>query len=151
MSERRRLVIGVGNTDRGDDGAGRVVAQRLRSRNAGALEVRECTGEAAALMDAWTGFDEVVLVDACRGDGEPGSIHRFAPDDLDRLSAARPRRYASTHGFGVVEAVALARALGTLPSGLVVYAIEGGRFRDGAGLSPAVDHAVQELVALLAR
>jgi hydrogenase maturation protease len=144
-----RLVIGIGNPDRGDDGAGRVVAQRLRGRNGCVLAVSECTGEAIALMEAWTGFDDVVLVDACRGAGAPGSIHRFTPAELLRRGHGEPRRYESTHGFGVSEAIGLAQALGRLPSGLVIYAIEGGHFRDGTGLSNAVDRAVQELVALL--
>jgi hydrogenase maturation protease len=100
-------------------------------------------------MEAWTGFDDVVLVDACHGAGPPGSIHRLSPAELERLACGEPRRYESTHGFGVSEAIALARALGTLPSDLVIYAIEGGHFQDGKGLSQDVDRAVQELVALL--
>jgi hydrogenase maturation protease len=100
-------------------------------------------------MDAWTDFDDVVLVDACRGAGEPGSIHRFTPGELERLASVQPRRYGSTHGFGVMEAVALARTLGTLPSGLVIYAIEAGHVRDGDGLSGEVERGVRELVALL--
>jgi hydrogenase maturation protease len=100
-------------------------------------------------MEAWTGFADVVLVDACHGAGEPGSIHRFSPAELERLASVQPCRYESTHGFGVSAAIALARTLGTLPSDLVIYAIEGGHFRDGAGLSEDVDRAVQELVALL--
>lgn len=149
MNPRRRLLIGVGNPERGDDGAGRVVARRLRARNGCVLEVRECSGEAIALMEAWTGFDDVVLVDACRGAGEPGSIHLLSPDGLEGRVQGQPRRYDSTHGFGVAEAIGLARALGRLPSRLVIYAIEGGHFQDQEGLSAEVDRGVQELVALL--
>jgi hydrogenase maturation protease len=149
VSRARRLVIGVGNPDRGDDGAGRVVARRLRGRNACACEVRECSGEAIALMEAWTGFDDVVLVDACHGAGEPGSLHRFSPAEIEARTSGEPRRYESTHGLGVAEAIGLARALGTLPSRLVIYAIEGGHFQGGQELTAEVDRAVQELVALL--
>jgi hydrogenase maturation protease len=144
-----RLVIGVGNPARGDDGAGRVVACRLRSRNGCACVVRESSGEATALMDAWTGFDDVSIVDACLGAGEPGTIVRLERDQLDRLASLQARRCASTHGFGLAQGLALARALGRLPSRLVIYAIEGGDFQDGERLSPAVDRAVSELVALL--
>ncbi len=100
-------------------------------------------------MEAWTGFDDVVLVDACHGAGEPGSIHRFSPAEFERRASVEGRRYESTHGFGVSAAIALARALGALPSNLVIYAIEGADYRDGNGLSQGVDRAVQELVALL--
>ena len=100
-------------------------------------------------MEAWTGFDDVVVVDACQGAGAPGSVHRFDALELDRPDAAQLCQHASTHGFGVQAAVALARALGTLPCRLVIVAIEGGHFGDGELTSAEVDHAVADVVALL--
>ncbi len=147
----RRLVIGLGNPDRGDDGAGRAVARALRARADSSFAVRECSGEATALMEAWAGSDEVVLVDASRGAGPPGSVHRFEANDLDRLASLRSARPASTHALGACLAVALSRALGTLPGRLAVYAIEGARFEPGQGLSPEVAGAVDAVAALLAR
>jgi hydrogenase maturation protease len=140
----RRLVIGLGNPDRGDDGAGRAVARRLAARRDRGLEVRECSGETTALMDAWTGFDDVTLVDACRGAGLPGSVFRFGTDDVGRVATLQ---HASTHSLGVAAAVGLAGALGALPSRLVIYAIEAQRSAHGEGLSPEVDRAVDEVVA----
>jgi len=154
----RRLVIGVGNPDAGDDIAGRLVARRLAQRNDCAtggptLVLRECGGEATALMEAWTGFDDVVVIDACGDAGAPGRIHVFDSGDAERFASLQPRgrasRRRSSHGLGVAEAVAFARALGALPARLVIYAIEGRHFGAGDGLSPDVDHAVDEVVALL--
>jgi len=144
--DRRRLLIGVGNPDRGDDGAGRAVARRLAARDDCEFEVRECSGEATSLMDAWGGFDEVVLVDACRGAGPSGSVHRIGPEDVDRVARLQ---HASTHSLGVAAALGLARALGALPSRLVIYAIEAGPSREGEGLSAEVARAVHEVVALV--
>ena len=146
MSVGRRLVIGVGNAERGDDGAGSAVARALASRNDCGIEVRFCRGEATSLMNAWTGFDEVVLVDACRGAGPPGSVHRVLPDEVERVARLND---ASTHSLGVAAALGLARALGTLPSRLVIYAIEGRHPFAGEGLSPEVARAVDEVVALV--
>jgi hydrogenase maturation protease len=143
-------VLCVGNPDAGDDAAGIVVAQLLSRRNDCAhLVTCVCTGEATALMRAWTTFDDVAVVDACRGAGAPGSVHTFTPYEVDRYGAVETRRYGSTHGMGVAAAVSLSRALGTLPCRLVIYAIEGRHFGMGNGLSPEVDHAVHEVVALL--
>jgi hydrogenase maturation protease len=144
------VVIGVGNPDRGDDGVGRAVARRLRDVSPPGVEVRECEGEATALLAAWEGADEVVLVDACRGVGPPGSVHVFEATEVEHLGSDR-LRHASTHSFGLVAAVGLARALGRLPSRLVVYAIEGDRFREGAELSPEADRAAYEVAELLVR
>jgi hydrogenase maturation protease len=142
----RRLVIGVGNPDRGDDGAGRAVARRLARLAPPGLVVRECSGEAASLMAAWSGFDDVLLVDACRGAGAPGSVHQLGADDVDRVAALCP---ASTHSLGVAAAIGLARALGDLPRRLRVCAIESGRLATGEGLSPEVERAVDDVVASL--
>ena len=141
-----RLLIGVGNPDRGDDGAGRAVARRLLGDERLGLNVRECTGEATDLMEAWAGYDDVVLVDACRGAGPPGSVHRVGPDEAAGVATLR---HASTHSLGVAAAIGLARALGTLPRRLVIYAIEAGQAREGAGLSPEVERAVDEVVGVV--
>jgi len=142
------VVIGVGNPDRGDDGAGRAVARRLRGLSPPGVEVRECEGEATSLIAAWEGADEVVLVDACRGAGAPGTVHRLDPEALGSLESLR---HASTHSFGVAAAVGLSRVLGWLPPRLVIYAIEGHCFREGGGLSPEADRAANEVAALLVR
>jgi hydrogenase maturation protease len=52
----------------------------------------------------------------------------------------------SSHGLGVASAIEMARALGTLPRQVVVYAIEGERFGLGEDLSPRVAAAVSQLV-----
>jgi hydrogenase maturation protease len=142
----RRLVIGIGNPERGDDGAGREVARRLAARGDCAFETYECGGEATSLMDTWAGAAEVVLVDACRGAGPLGSVHSFGPDDALRLARLR---HASTHSLGVAAAIGLARALGSLPKRLVIHAIEAGATGEGGGLTPEVDRGVQEVVDLV--
>jgi hydrogenase maturation protease len=97
-------------------------------------------------MDAWRGFDDVVVVDACRGAGPPGSVHRLGADELARLPGLASR---STHAFGVQAAVGLARALGTLPRRLEIQAIEGSRFDTGARLSRAARRGVDAVVLSL--
>jgi hypothetical protein len=52
----------------------------------------------------------------------------------------------STHGFGVVTALRLARALGQAPRRVVMVAVEGDEFGRGEGLGPAVAGAVPEAV-----
>jgi hydrogenase maturation protease len=137
------IVIGVGNSWRGDDAAGLAVARRLR----GAVDVLEHEGDAAGLLEAWRGYEDVVVVDAATSaTAAPGTVSRF--DARDGPLPARVLR-SSTHAFGVAEAVELARALGRLPRRLELYAIEGADFSAGAGLSPPVAAAVDRLAASL--
>ncbi len=136
------ILIGVGNRWRGDDGAGLAVARRVRELEPAGVEVRELEGDATALVDAWSGADHVVVVDAAQSGAAPGTIRRF-----DASAASLPVRSlrSSTHAFGVSDAIELARALHRLPGRLEVYAIEGASFVAGDRLSPSIERAVAEL------
>ena len=141
------VIIGVGNEYRSDDGAGIAVARRLRALFPSGVTILEESGEGAALIQAWQGATWVMLVDAVRSGASPGAIHR-----LDARAASVPTGFFhySTHAFSVAEAVELARSLDQLPPHLLVYGIEGENFAAGAGLSPAVEQAVETVVERLA-
>jgi hydrogenase maturation protease len=136
----RRVLLGVGNAYRSDDGVGLVVAERVRSRVPAGVEVTLCEQEASRVIDAFEGADAAVIVDAVASGGEPGELHRF-----DAAAAPVPARAfgSSTHAFGVGQAIELARALGKLPPAVVVIGVEGQRFVAGEGLSAPVEAAVE--------
>jgi hydrogenase maturation protease len=140
----RRVVVGVGNAFRGDDGAGLAVAERLRGRLPEDVDVTECEQEPSRLIDAWRDAGAAVVVDAVASGAEPGTLHRFDPS-RDSVPATVFR--ASTHAFGVGEAIELSRALGTLPPRVVVYGIEGADFDAGTGLTAPVAEAVERTAA----
>jgi hydrogenase maturation protease len=142
----RIVVIGIGNPDRGDDAAGRLVAQRLRGALPTEIEVAEIDGEATALLALLDGTDRAVLIDACMSGGKPGAVLRF---DVSDAPLPETRFGLSTHGVGLGEALELARTLGQLPPRVIVYAIEARRFDLGAPLSPPVADAVDETGELI--
>lgn len=137
-----RLVIGVGNAYRRDDGVGLAVARRLLERAIPGLTVRTLEREASGLLDSWVGMAQVVVIDAAHSGAPPGTVHRFhagttpLPAELFR---------GSTHSFGVAQAVELARALGKLPATLIVYGIAAEEFEPGVGLTAAVEAVVEEV------
>ena len=137
------LVCGVGRRERGDDAAGPTVADRLALRAPAGVEVRVVEDDVLGLVDAWTGRERVVLVDAMVSDAEPGTVRRF-----DAKAEALPTvlRAVSSHAFDVGAAVELARALGRLPDSLVVYGVEGRRFEGGSPLSTEVERALDGVV-----
>lgn len=139
----RVLVIGIGNTDRGDDGAGVAAARRLRKRAPDYATVLERRGEATGLIQCWEDAERVILIDAVSASERPGTILRF---DLRRQRVPPPDRGASTHGFGLEEAVELSRALGRLPREIVLYGIVAESLELGSGLSAAVEQAIEDIV-----
>jgi hydrogenase maturation protease len=132
------FVIGVGNSFRGDDGAGPAVAHGLLDEIC--ARVRAYEGEPVGLIEEWTGAGEVIVVDAVSSGAPAGTIHRLDPL-AEPIPAALSR--GSTHAFGLAETIELARAIDRLPRRLTVYGIEGERFAAGRELSPAVAAAVQ--------
>ncbi len=129
-----RIVIGVGNRDRGDDAAGVAVAEDV-----GGVTSRVVDAGALDLYEHWTAHDTVVVVDAMRSGAEPGTILSF-----DVTNAALPdETFASTHSFGPAIGIELARALGRLPAHIEVIGIEAGDFTTGSEMSQQVTEAVQ--------
>ena len=137
-------VIGVGNTMRGDDAVGLMVARHIQKEPMPHVTVLEAHGDGTSLLQDWHGAAAVILIDAVHTDALPGTVYR-----LDPLWQPLPRHLfpCSTHAFGVAEAVELARALRQLPARLVVYGIAGRTFRVGDALSAEVAQAVPRVVA----
>jgi hydrogenase maturation protease len=132
-------IICCGNPDRGDDGVGPLVAGRLRDFGVEA-EIR--SGEALDLIEAWSGADNVVVVDAVQTDASLGTVHLW-----DGQKASYPAdESVSTHGLGVASAIRIARVLGRLPERLQVYGIEGRRFEPGTEVSPELRRVVEHVV-----
>ena len=139
----RILVLGLGNPDRGDDAVGPLVARRLAGRLPPDVRVATRSGDMLALIEDWSDCDALVCIDAAAPAGAPGRLHRLdlAADDLPRDPGP-----ASSHGFGLAEAVALARALGRAPARIVVHAVEGACFDGGAPPTPCVAAAAEAVV-----
>jgi len=142
------LVIGVGQEWRGDDAAGLLVARRLRPL-APRVTVLENSGSVSDLLAAWQESEAVILVDAVAGGGRPGGIYRFPVHERPLPAELFPA--ASTHAWGLAQAVALSRVLGTLPPYLVVYGIESRDFGPGREVAPEVARAVPEVARRIIR
>ena len=139
------LVIAVGNVFRGDDGVGPELAARVRALDLPRVAVVEALGD-VGLIDAWTGYDRVILLDAVHSGAAAGMVIRR---DLNAAPLPRDWFRLSSHQLGVADAVELARAMRRLPRRLVFVGIEGERFESGVGLSPKVAAALDEAAALV--
>jgi len=133
------VVIGVGNSDRGDDAVGRRVAAALSGSPREGLVVVESDGDPSSIMEAWSGADRAILVDAMVSDSAPGTVRRF---DATETPLPTSVHLTSTHGMGAAQAIELARSLDRLPARLLVYGIEGSEFGPGQPMSRAVADAV---------
>ncbi|HEX9780514.1 MAG TPA: hydrogenase maturation protease [bacterium] len=144
----RVLVVGMGNTLRGDDAAGVLAARRIRSAALPGVEILEAGGALTELLDAWAAHEHVVLIDAVASGARPGTIHRLA---VSEGPVPAELRQHSTHGMGVADAIELARAMRRLPARVMVYGIEGDCFDPGAPVTPAVRRASAKVAGRILR
>jgi hydrogenase maturation protease len=134
----RRIVVGVGNRDRGDDAIGPAVCDRVRALD-DTVDVWVVESDVSSLAVRWRPHDTVVVVDAVVTGAAPGTMHVLDPD---RLPVRRP---TSSHELGVVEAIALATALGTRPRDVTLIGVEAASFEHGAPMTPEVADAVDRV------
>jgi hydrogenase maturation protease len=133
------VVIGYGHPDRCDDCAGLLVVRGLRATTINCVEVY---ADGLELLDAWSGFDRAIIVDAVVSGAKPGTIYRWHAEKL-QAGIAHP---LSTHGFGLVEAITLAGFLSLLPQKLEVIGIEAAHFEYGRQVSKEVATAARSVV-----
>jgi hydrogenase maturation protease len=120
----RTLVAGFGNVLRGDDGFGVEVIRRLQDRVSdvepwGDVELLDVgTGGIRLAQELCGGYGRLIVVDALRRGGPPGTVYVLAVDALPAGDAI------DTHLVVPSQALALARALGVLPDDVVLVGCE---------------------------
>jgi hydrogenase maturation protease len=155
------VLIGIGNSYRRDDGIGPAVVGAISEIGPAGVLLIASDGEPTTLIEAWTGAEHVVLVDAVAGSqavsggetgpgGEavPGRIQRrvLVPIDRARATDWPLPSAASSHRMGVADALFLASALDRMPQRLVAFGMEAADTGFGQGLSPAIAAALPGLV-----
>jgi hydrogenase maturation protease len=143
----RVLVAGIGNVLLGDDGFGPEVVRRLAEVSDLPDEVRVVDYGIRGMhlaYDLLDGYDDMVLVDALPGGGEPGRITVLEIGEGDVGSGV-----FDPHGMDPVAVLAGLRRLGgTLPRTYVV-GCRPANLEEGIGLSEPVAAAVPRAVAVV--
>jgi hydrogenase maturation protease len=109
--DRKRIVIlGVGNLLLSDEGVGVHVANKLMEMDLPeGVEVYEGGTDGFRLMSVVAGADRLIVVDAVKGGGEPGSIYRFDVKDAPSM----PDSYkTSVHQIGILEVIHFSEFVG---------------------------------------
>lgn len=144
MTQRApKLLIGIGNLLRGDDGVG-VRAARLAAALPLPADVEVVDGGTVGLdaADLLERRERVVIVDAIDADATPGTIFRLKPEELYPAC----RGGISVHDFHVLDALEQTRLLGRAPHAVVVLAVQVADVSAGIGLSPPVAGALERVV-----
>ena len=85
LARGKVVVVGIGNTLRADDGAGSLVAERLRERYPDVVFNAAQAPENYLAPIRRADPDVVVLVDAADFGGSPGEVRAATPEDVEGL------------------------------------------------------------------
>jgi hydrogenase maturation protease len=139
MTTRKAAVLGVGNLLLGDEGVGVHVARLLRQQSS--LDDVEVLDIGTAILDALPvleNCDRVILVDAVKAGGEPGTIYQMPLSEFNEKSVI-----ASMHGFDLHRVMRLVQR--SSPPEVIVIGVEPATIDWSLDLSPAVAGALPAL------
>ena len=140
---KKVAVIGVGNILMGDEGVGvRVVEELGRLELPEGVQLIDAGTAIHALMGRLSEFDKVVIVDAVKGGGAPGTIYRLALDEIE----SNPSQPFSLHDLGVLETLRIERLIGDAPEEVVIVGIEPEKVAPSLELSPSLREKLPELI-----
>ncbi len=146
----RILVLGLGQSLRGDDAAGLEAVRRWQEKypqTAKLVRVETSELPGLGLLDLLNGVDAAILVDAVQSAAPAGTLLRVGPDDLASFAPDAQ----SAHGWGVAETLQLGRSIYPWLEAVHVtlIGIVGEQFEIGAGLSPRVRAALDGAAAMI--
>ena len=149
MVEERVAVVGAGNLLLGDEGVGVHVVEALGKEYVPPYLTLVDAGTALTdVLGGLRGYERVLLVDALRAGGSPGSVYRLEFSELQER-AERGQLTMSLHQSGLLEAVALARLEGLDPGNITIIAVEPQRLEPGIELSETVSRRLPDVCHLV--
>jgi len=144
MDAKRITILGVGNLLFRDEGVGIHVVERLTERYSFPENVSLVDGGVLGLglLAVIAETDHLIVVDAIRDHGTPGTLHRLEGDDVPKRLYAKN----SLHQVDLLETLCVCPALDHEPE-TVILGVEPEDIESmGLELTPAVEAAVEPLI-----
>jgi hydrogenase maturation protease len=146
----KSLIVGVGNESMGDDAIGLHITSELGKRlrtdrgEFPKIDIVAHCGDCLSLIEAWDGYEQVIMIDAARPSGTPGKITQF---DVVKRQLPVECFSVSSHTLGIAEAIELARLLGKLPKRCFVIGVEAERIEASTELSPVLAGQIVDITS----
>ena len=141
----RIVVIGVGNLLLEDEGIGIHIVKALQEMNL-PPDVQIIDGGTSPDLIAYTeAGDKLIIIDAAKAGGEPGTVYRFLPKDLSGKNGT----LVSAHELGVEQNLKLMSLMGNEPREIVIIGIEPKEMEWRTELSTDLQQKVPEIIRVI--
>lgn len=149
METRQITILGVGNLLFTDEGVGIRVVEALQDRYEFPENVKVVDGGTLGmnLLGLISGVDYLIVVDAVRNGGEPGTLYRLAGEEIPK----RIRAKNSLHQVDLLEALTCCQALGRVPETVILGVEPEDITTLGVELTPTIGGRVKDLVNAVLR
>ena len=141
-SKVRFAVVGVGNLLLKDEGIGVHIAHALQQIDIPYNVKIIDGGTSLDLPDYLKDTDKLIIIDAVKTGGQPGTIYRFHPYDMDIESEG----IISLHELGLAQSLRMMRLIGNEPKETVIIGIEPKEIDWGTELSAELQQKIPEII-----
>jgi hydrogenase maturation protease len=105
----KTLVVGIGNLIYKDEGIGVHVIEEMKKMELPShIELLDIGTSTMDLISYLEGVKKLIIIDAMKAEGKPGTIYKCKPADLLPKGEAS----VSLHDIGVIETLTMARKMG---------------------------------------
>lgn len=141
------VVLGVGNVLLGDEGVGVHAIEKLKEKiNYPEVELIDGATAGLDLLPVLESCDYLLIIDCVKGGLEPGSIYKFAPEDM---KVKLDNMKLSIHDFNLVDVLNLAKALGKKLPEITIYGVEPESMDWSLEMSKKVSQALEKLIKVV--
>ena len=144
--QKHILILGVGNLLLSDEGIGVHVAQKMMHMELPPeVHVVEGGTDGFGLVNIILEADRMILIDAVKGGGQPGSIYRF---DIDDCPPYPDLFKTSVHQISILEVINLSSLIGSTPQTTII-GVEPYCLDMGMELSPQIEAKIPKIIQII--
>ncbi len=144
---KRVVILGMGNILLKDEGVGIHAIRALQNSPLPAnvdLEIVD-GGTSTNILYLLDGADRLIIIDAVNGGGEPGTIYRFRPNDIE----LEGQSVLSMHQIGLLEDLEMMECTGDRPKETVIVGVEPKEMGLGLELSSELEQKIPQITELV--
>ncbi len=139
-------IVGVGNTLMGDDGIGPAAIDALSERGVPAgVQLYDAGLAVADVLSALDPAEKLIVIDALRAGGQPGSVYKTRLDDAS-FQEGTLSECLSLHEISVLPALGIEALTGREFRDVTVFGVEPAAVDWSRPLSPAVAGTMDKLI-----
>ncbi|HLY71530.1 MAG TPA: hydrogenase maturation protease [Puia sp.] len=147
--KKRVMIAGVGNLFMKDDAFGvEVVKKMMQKEFPEGVEIKDFgTGGLKLAYDLMKGYDGLILLDASKRGGSPGTLYVIEPDEKEFQSSLEEGDTIDPHGGDPLTVLRFVKAFGSWPAKVMIVACEPASTDEfEMGLSDSVKASVDKAI-----